>query len=569
LVQRLVNDEQFTALMDFLSHAIILVDSQAQVVSVNKAAEGLFNLTNDSVVGKRVTEIGVISPLVEVLATCDPLELRREHHGDKILMANHLPLYQDNALVGAVSSYVDVTAEDQLEQRLIRLQGAGKVLDAILENSNDGIWVLDGSGKVLMVSKSWEAFTGIKREELLGRSVYDVVKEGHISDSAALHVMRECEKNSTIYQTRTGKRLLDTSVPVFDKFGNIWRIISNVRDVTELEEVKSKLEKAEGNARRIEKELRLLRKLEFEKDELMVVQSEVMRDIVDQTTHIARTDVPVLLLGESGVGKSVLARLIHTYSQRAEGPFIRFNCGTLPEDLVEAELFGKKSKIGVFELANKGTLFLDEISELPILLQNKVLQAINSQVVERTDGTVVGDLNVRVIAATNKDLEAKIKQKEFNKDFYYTLNTISILVPPLRKRQEDITPLANHFLQFFNKKYKMAKIFAPGAISVMNYYDWPENVRELKQVIERSIVTIPGRIIRGKHLPIQRDIENGTQQELPLLDRARQDVERKLINEALKRFGSSYKAARALGVTQPTIVRKAKKYNIKWDNQKQ
>lgn len=570
---RFFNDDQFIALMDILSQAVILVNDEAVVVGINRAAADLFNLDKDAVIGRPVAGLGISSPLPRVLRERVRLEMRREHHGDKVLIANHLPLFRENVLVGAVSSYADVTTEDQLEQRLIRLKGAGRVLDAIMENSYDGIWVMNGQGEVLMVSKSWERFAGISREEMIGKSIFDIVKQGYQTDSAAIHAIRQRRPATIMYQTRTGKRALATSVPVFDEHGNIWRIISNIRDVTEMEELRAKLEEAESTARRSEEELRLLRKAVFDGGE-MVAQSKAMHELTELVAQVARADASVLLLGESGVGKDVIARLIHKLSPRCEGPFLKINCGAIPEHLIESELFGyeegsftgarKKGKLGMFELANKGTLFLDEIGEIPLALQPKLLQALEDRRIMRVGGTKPVELDVRVIAATNRDLKEMVDQNLFRADLYYRLNVIPVTIPPLRERPEDITPLAQHFLQHFNEKYGLKKTLSPGAISALNRYHWPGNVRELKHVIERTVVTTPGDTIRAGQLPPAIRGESGEKRPpgLPSLKQAREELEKKLITEALARYGSTHKAAAALGVAQPTIVRKAQKYKI-------
>lgn len=550
---------------------MILVDDEGIIVGINRAAAGFFDLEKDAVVGQPVTSLGIYSPLPRVLKERVSLEMRREHHGDKVAIANHLPLFKENVLVGAVSSYADVTTEDKLEQRLIRLKGAGRVLDAILENSYDGIWVMDGQGQILMVSKSWETFAGIERDGIIGKSIFDVVKEGYQSDSPAIHILRKREPVTLIYQTMTGKRALATSVPVFDEHGNIWRIISNIRDITEIEELKGKLEEAEITARRNEDELRLLRKTMWDASDL-VIESKAMDELAEVVAQVARADATVLLLGESGVGKDVVANLIHKTSPRVDGPFIKVNCGAIPEHLIESELFGyeegsftgarKKGKLGMFELANKGTLFLDEIGEIPLALQPKLLQALEDHQVMRVGGTKPVELNVRVIAATNRDLKGMVGQGLFRADLYYRLNVIPIHVPALRDRTEDITPLAQHFLRYFNEKYGFRKGLARNAIVALNQYAWPGNVRELKHVIERTVVTTAGNIIQAKHLALVTEPGKENSVGLPLLKQAHDELDRKLITEALERYGSTHKAAAVLGVAQPTIVRKARKLKI-------
>ncbi|MDQ7092594.1 sigma 54-interacting transcriptional regulator [Desulfosporosinus sp. PR] len=442
-------------------------------------------------------------------------------------------------------------------------------LDAILDWSHDGIWIMDGKGMTLRVSKSWEDFAGIKREDMIGRSVYDIVNEGYYSDSAAIHVMQEMKPVSIIYETRTGRDALVTGIPVFDKDGSIWRIVSNIRDMTELLSIKRELEKTQ-------EEIRLLREQQLQSDSL-VIRSDGMKEVVNFVSRAAQAEATILILGDSGTGKEVLAKLIHKLSKRGEEQFIKINCGAIPETLIESELFGyeggsftgarQKGKIGLFEMAEGGTLFLDEIGEMPLQLQPKLLLAIQDRQVYRVGGTTPINLNVRIIAATNRDLKKMVAEGKFREDLYYRLNVVPVTIPPLRERKEDILPLLFHFLDKFNKKYKLNKRYSSPAINLMVSYSWPGNVRELENLTERLVVTSPGEEICQEQLPeeLKRELEltEVVGCESINLKKATESLEKRLLQQALERFGSTRKAAAALGVAQPTVVRKAKKYGLR------
>jgi transcriptional regulator with PAS, ATPase and Fis domain len=303
-----------------------------------------------------------------------------------------------------------------------------------------------------------------------------------------------------------------------------------------------------------------------------------MKKVFDFAARVAQVDSTVLITGESGSGKEIVAKTIHKLSKRKDGPLIQINCGAIPENLLESELFGyepgaftgasKEGKLGMFELAENGTLFLDEIGELPLNLQVKLLRVLQEREIVRVGGIKPKKINVRIIAATNKDLEKMVEKGMFREDLYYRLNVVRIKIPPLRERKTDIPPLIQHFLRKFNEKYEMNKKISPEVIERLIAYDWPGNVRELENLIERLVVIVIEDIIELKHLPdyLQASINSDHFQVsvsgiIPL-KKASEDLEKQLISKALQKYGSTRKAAQILEVDQATIVRKAKKYNI-------
>jgi Transcriptional regulator containing PAS, AAA-type ATPase, and DNA-binding domains len=303
-----------------------------------------------------------------------------------------------------------------------------------------------------------------------------------------------------------------------------------------------------------------------------------MQELLKTALRLSQVDSTVLLLGESGVGKEVIATTIHARSHRKEGPFIAVNCGAIPADLLESELFGyekgaftganREGKSGMFELANGGTLFLDEIGDLPKDFQVKLLRAIQEREIMRVGGSKPRPINVRIIAATNHDLENLVREGKFREDLYFRLNVVPLDIPPLRERKEDIIPLIYSFKNKFSKAYEINKDIMPEVYDILLQYQWPGNVRELENVIERLMVTTTGDTIGINDIP--KHLINYTPDNHPEikvqgiipLKEAVNTVERQLITNALKQFGSTYKAARVLQVDQSTIVRKANKLNI-------
>ncbi|MGE5703159.1 MAG: sigma-54 interaction domain-containing protein [Clostridia bacterium] len=305
-----------------------------------------------------------------------------------------------------------------------------------------------------------------------------------------------------------------------------------------------------------------------------VGSSEKMNKIMDIVKKISQVNSTVLLLGESGVGKSFLAREIHAMSERAELPFVSLNCGSLPKDLIESELFGyepgtftggkKGGKIGLFEAADKGTIFLDEIAELPYDVQSKLLEVLQESTIRKIGGVQARKIDVRIIAATNRDLSALVDKQLFRKDLFYRLNVVPLRIPSLRERKEEIPMLVQHFLDIFNKKYNQSKRISKQIKLKLMEYDWPGNIRELENIIERIVVTNSEDVFEFllKEADLQLFEENTVSiQGLLPLKVAKKIIEKELILKAHQLYGSTYKAAKALQVDQSTVVKKLKQYN--------
>lgn len=561
----------FLNLGDALGDPVVVVDQNYHIIALNTLAGEIFGADY------RLDE----KPLFyirQVFSAGVPFKGELLRKNSKIYWAYYLPFFQEKKVVAAIIWYQSVTKKEESDEEMqARLEAAlEKIheLEAVIEHSHDGIWIMNGRGVTLKVNKSWEEFSGIKREEVIGKSVYEIVDKGYYSDSAAIHVLKTKKPSTIIYETSTGQKALVTGVPIFGEDGNIWRIVSNVRDITELDTLRKELEKAQNIASHYQEELRLLQEINSE-NSLLVAHSECMRKLIDKIKLAARTESTILILGETGVGKEIVARLIHNVSPRRKGPFIKINCGGIPQTLLESELFGfeegsftgarRRGKVGMFELANKGTLFLDEIGEMPLELQPKLLHALQDHQIMRIGGTEPIKLDVRIIAATNRDLEKMVAENKFRRDLYYRINIIPLHIPPLKERKGDIIPLAFHFLRQFNRKYGVAKRFSSGFVKFLLEYDWPGNVRELENFIERMVVMTPGDQIDLEHLDagMQKNIRPKS------LKHAVELLEKELISQALKEYGSTYKAASVLGITQPTVVRKARKYGLRVNDLKQ
>jgi len=452
----------------------------------------------------------------------------------------------------------------------------GKIIEEILDCMYDGIYITDGNGVTLFINKSYSSMSGIKKEDAVGFHMQDLIKKGYFLESASLKVIETKKPVSIIDCFSNGKKCLATANPVFDENGQIKMVVTNLRDMTELLDLKNQLEELYDLNKKYYFELKELRK-DIENKYNIIGNSKSMIEIYEIIDRIAETDATVLVLGETGVGKEVVAREIHKNSLRKNGPFIKVNCASIPESLFESELFGydkgaftgaiSKGKPGLLELAHNGTIFLDEIGELPLSAQPKLLRVLQEKKIIRVGGTESKRIDVRVIAATNKDLEKEVEKGTFREDLFYRLNVIPIKVPPLRKRREDIPLLSKHFLDLYNSKYNKTKTLSDTAFQLLKWYSWPGNVRQLKNLIERLVLICPYDIITDDY--ISRFIKKEEIEELYnigreeiTLDEAVSIIERQLIYRALKKYGTTRNAAKVLGVSQPTIVRKAKKYDI-------
>ncbi len=446
-------------------------------------------------------------------------------------------------------------------------------LEAIINSSYDGIFITDGEGKVLRFNKAYERITGIELKEAVGKNMHDLVEAGLYDQSVTVLVIKT-KKTETINQIiqRTNKTVLVTGNPIFDEQGRLFRVVTNVRDVTDLVHLQDQLSASKEQSRRYKAELEHLRSIHTKHADI-IYRSQAMARVIELAAKVADVDSNVLITGESGTGKELIAKLIYNAGKGPKRPFIKINCGAIPEQLLESELFGyeggaftgakKEGKPGMFELANSGTLFLDEIGDLPSILQVKLLRAIQEKEIMRVGGIKPIKVNVRIITATHRDLLSMVKAKQFREDLYYRLMVVPIWIPPLRERREDIPLLVMHFLDKFNAKFNLKKHVSPNVMDRFVKYCWPGNVREMQNVIERMVVTSVEDELKEQFLPdsIYKKtmyIPNKTAK----LKEAMDETEAYLINQAHIKYGSWQRAAMELGVDRTTIFRKAAKYGL-------
>ncbi|UJX39475.1 sigma 54-interacting transcriptional regulator [Desulfovibrio sp. JY] len=483
--------------------------------------------------------------------------------------------YRPNAAPCRMVWLRDVNDRHAVLGKLRSLRDLSRELRSIIDSSFDGIFITDGEGVTLQINRAYERITGIRAAEVVGRSMRDLVREGFYDQSVTLLVLESLRSETIIQKVKRGKTIVVTGNPILDEKGKLWRVVTNVRDVTELQRLQEELEKISALHDRYRMELDSLRK-SIGQGGRIVVRSKRMRDVYEQALRLAQVDSTVLILGESGVGKEVVASIIHEHSPRKDRPFVKISCAAIPEALLESELFGyvhgaftgacRAGKPGVFELAHQGTLFLDEIGELPLGLQAKLLRVLQERMVLRLGEVRPTAVNVRIMAASNRDLETLMRQGLFRSDLYYRLSVVPLVVPPLRERREAIFDFIYRFLGSFNRKYGLSRQIDPEACDYLAACSWPGNVRQLENTMERLVVLCQGDVItRGAATRALAAARGGGEVETTEETGLRgilETAEREAIRQALATHGSTRKAARALGVNQSTIVRKARRYGL-------
>ncbi len=460
-----------------------------------------------------------------------------------------------------------------VQQQLTRQKQITKELEAAVQACQEGIYICDAQLRCLWVNRAYERITGLPGSRLKGKTSTQLEREGVISKGVGPIVLKKQKEMSLIQIFPTsGKKVLVTGKPVFEN-GELIRIVITARDLTELNKLESKLKEAEERSERYFRELSQLKKQQTNFD--MVAVSTKMNRVVEMAQRISKADSPVLIQGESGTGKEVISKLIHQSSNRANEPFIKINCGAIPEDLLESELFGyvkgaftgadHKGKPGLFETAHNGTLFLDEIGDMSLKLQTKLLRVLQDFEVTRLGSTKSTKVNVRIICATNLPLDELVKTGEFRNDLFYRINVIPISIPPLRERKRDIQPLIQQKLDQLATKYKFQKSISIEAVKKLEAYHWPGNIRELQNLIERLFVMTNEHIIMPDHLPLYliEDTEGGSKEKgNKSLKEQIEAFEKTVIRNSLKESANLREASAKLGINPSTLTRKCQRYGL-------
>lgn len=544
--------------INFMPIGIIFFDEKFKILQINQFAEKRLFCNHTEVIGRSWDDV---FPLF--------LENELKRKGDNIFqftfaqesfIAKISPFHTDEKS-GFSLFFQEKDDIEKFTEELESYQNLMLDLKTIFETSYDVLYVADGEGRTVRVSAACERLWGCKESYFTGKTVYQMESEGVFKPSVTRLVLEKKEKVSILQTTKTGKRLMVVGTPMKDSNGNIVRVVNASRDITEVKELESEIELLKQMTEGYKLEIEGFRTRE-EIQKKIISRSEKMKQVVNFSQKIAKVDSAVLLLGEQGVGKEAMASFIHKWSNRKNHPFITLDCGSMPAELLERELFGddeKENKMGLIKMANSGTLFLEQIEEMPISTQTKFSKILQRQ------GRQNEVLNLRIITSSSKNLRVKVENGTFREDLYYMLNVVPISIPPLRERKEDIIPLVIHFTDQLNRKYKEEKKLSPILLKELQEYSWPGNVQELQNIIERLFVTSEGMWIKSENIPDYIKFDKVHEKSIkinhlmPLKD-AVELLEKELLKMAEKKYESTTKIAKVLGVNQSTISRKIQKY---------
>ncbi len=517
-----------------------------------------------------------------------------------------------------VGTHMDITEDREKDQALIRykdnleleveartrelkastreLKATNRKLETILNASSESIWVCDGQGIILSLNKAAEKMLNVKALELIGRHIGILESQWKIDRSVTLEVLKTRQAVTAIQHVSKPKReLFVTGTPVFGDDGEIEMVIANERDLTHLNQLQDDLQAAQKASNRYMEELTSLNLHEL-KEQSIIAESKEMQQVIATAVKLSRRKIsPILILGESGTGKGLIAKFIHSRTYKKEKPFVQLNCAALPETLLEAELFGyekgaftgakDKGKIGLFEMAKGGTLFLDELGEMSLPVQAKLLKCLEDREIMHLGGLKPIKIDCSIIAATNANLKKQIQEKKFRQDLFFRINTFTITLPPLRKRPEDIFEMIIFFMKKYTTRYGVNRKLSSNCIKKIQSYSFPGNIRELKNLLKKAVVMGESDILEdldpGQHPPSTRQApltpatasSSSEQLETPAppalfegeafkFNKKMLTYEKELIRQALEHHDTTRSLAKCLELSQSSVVRKLKIHGL-------
>ncbi|HOS52505.1 MAG TPA: sigma 54-interacting transcriptional regulator [Fervidobacterium sp.] len=561
-------ERMLESVLDSIIEGIIIVNKDANVVYVNKNASKLLGLSSD-ILGKYVEDVVENTRLHIVVRTGLPEIDQLQRTENAVIITSRLPIKDERGeIIGAVAVFRDITSIRKLAEEITNLKEVEAQLKAIIDSTNDAISVADENGIVRIVNRAYTKITGYAAEEVIGKPATVDIAEGE-SIHMLIAKMRQPIYNARLKVGPARKEVIVNATPLF-VHGKFKGSVAVVHDVSEIMQLNNELEEIKRLIRHM--------KAQYTFDDI-IGDSRIMQIAKEQAKRVAQTPATVLLRGESGTGKELFAHAIHNVSPRKNKPFVSVNCAAIPESILESELFGyeegaftgavRGGKKGLVEEADGGTLFLDEVGKLPISLQPKLLRFIESKEFVPVGGRNVKKVDVRIIAATNTDLEKMVKSGEFLPDLYFRLNVFPIYLPPLKERREDIPKIAMHIVRKLNQQYgRMVEGMNPAVMHYITNKEWQGNVREMENFIGRIMINMgpEERIIEMKHLPEKAEVNemgNFETFEIRALKDMVESYEKQVIQEALKKCnGDKSKAAEMLDVSVRTLYYKMERYGI-------
>ncbi len=566
---------ELAAVLNAIPIGVIAVDNRGLVKLINPAAESLLDRPRESVAGQPLAGTFRQFNLDGVLADGKVRLWEKCRLDSRTVIYSGHPIRCNDRISGAIGIVQDLTEFENISQELESVKRLKQTLETILASIDSGIVVTDEKGVVVRVNQAARALLRKSQEEVVGREFKEVFGS-RVVDMVLYKGISEVDVGSL-----GGQSFLMTSNPVLES-GSVVGTVTNLifRNLIKLKYLMSRLDLLENQLNHYKKELIKATASRYSFDSI-ITRSRAMTRLKKEAMAAASGFSNILLLGESGTGKELFAHAIHDASPRRMSPFVKVNCAAIPENLLESELFGyedgaftgakKGGKPGKFELAHGGTIFLDEIGDMPLPLQAKILRVLQDREVERVGGTGTIQVDVRIIAATNMNITEMVNKNKFRKDLYYRLNVISLQIPPLRERREDVMFIAEHYLKHFNQVMGTeVRGFSRESVMILENHDWPGNVRELANMVERAVNMNSGGLIRPEHLPpylVERNVkpEPVLEQEEEVDYRKKlKDYEKSLMLAALQDAGGRFsKAAEMLGMSRSRFYEKMAAYNIK------
>lgn len=565
--------KSFNSIINTIDRGVLVIDKYSNITAVNNNATKILNVYKEEAVGKKVEEVISRTELSNTIRTGQASVKELFILGGRRIITSRTPIIQHGNIIGAIALFEDITDHDKLVEELEDQKTISQILNTILENAYDGILVTDSDGYIRMISKTYCNFLGVKEEGVIGKYVEDVIENTrmHIVAKSGVAEIADLQKVNEDH-------MVTSRIPIFNN-GKVVCVVGKIlfSNVDDLNDLYKKINVMESEIEKYKGELKQINKAKYTFNSIIGESEEIVTS-KQMAKKSAKTDSNVLLIGDSGTGKELFAHAIHNASPRKFGPFIKVNSAAIPSELLEAELFGyeegaftgakKGGKIGKFELANGGTIFLDEIGDMPIEMQSKLLRVLQEREVEKVGGNKCRRINVRIIAATNRDLEKMVEEGKFRQDLYYRLNVFNIFIPPLRERTGDISLLCYYFLNKLSQKYyKQVTEISKEAMKCLTNHNWTGNIRELANIIERSVNIIDVEsILLPKHLPnnlVKDKYKNGENVgHIKELEEILSIAEKEAIEKSIRiTNGNKTKAAKLLGIGRTTFYEKIKKYD--------
>lgn len=567
---------KFQAILNSMHNGVIAINCKGFITLVNTGAERIFSIREENCLGLPLSDVLPDLDLTAALEHSEDNVMLKYRRGEISTVVNITPLTHMGKVVGAIAIFQDLTELNFVGRELEAVKEINRTLDTVLNIIGDGIIVVDEKGNVTLSNRIFDDFMDVSPENIIDRHVTEVIS------GSRLHIVAKTgiPETSDIQNIR-GKSLIVSRLPIIKEgrvVGAVGRII--FPQLPEIKELAEKLVSLQNKVAYYEEELQKT-KTAWDVMDGIIGESTAIKSIKQEIARVSKSTSTVLITGESGTGKELAAKAIHMCSDRSDGPFIKINCAAISESLLEAEIFGyapgaftgalKNGKPGRFELADGGTILLDEIADMSLALQAKILRVIQEREFERVGGTRSIRVNVRILAATNKELEKGIAEGTFREDLYYRLNVINIHLPPLWEHREDIEFLAKSFFKKYNRILGAdVRGFEREVLDMLCRHRWPGNVRELENVVERAVNYARSGNIRIEHLPpymLGEGERSGSEIKIPKeSDSYREkmhEVERDLILEALEKAGGNKtRAAKILNLSRSRLYVKMKKYNM-------